>query len=83
MDEKSFQNSFGGWLGAAWEGFGQYDAKKINRHRENFWFGSDLGGFWEPLGVAWGNKNLAFSCEGCSKSNFGLVGCRHTFEMGF
>ena len=29
-------------------------------------------GFGKPLGVAWGSKNLKFSCEGCSKSDFGL-----------
>ena len=31
-------------------------------------------GFGRPLGVARGSKNLAFSCEGCSKSDFGLDG---------
>ena len=39
-------------------------------------FGLEL--FWvsfgRPLGVARGSKNLAFSSEGCSKSDFGLDG---------
>ena len=39
-------------------------------------FGLDLFwvGFGRPLGVAQGSKNLAFSCDRCSKSDFGLDG---------
>ena len=37
-------------------------------------FGLELfwEGFGKPLGVARGSKNLAFSFEGCSKSDFEL-----------
>ena len=38
-------------------------------------------GFGTPLGVARGNKNLAFSIEGYSKSDFELDVGRHNLQL--
>ena len=53
------------------------DARKFC---ENF---SVWEGFGRLLGVARGSKNLAFSREMCSKSDFGLDGFKHNFKIGF
>ena len=62
-----------GWgqLGRGLGDIARYKSMKLRKIHEIF---SILEGFGRPLGVARGSKNLAFSCEGCSKSDFELDG---------
>ena len=58
-------------LGRALGNIAQSKLRDARKFCENF---SIWEGFRKPLGAARGGKNLAFSCEGCSKSDIGLDG---------
>ena len=58
-------------LGRALGDIAAYKSRDPSRFKRELF---DLGGFWEAFGGRPGQQNLAFSYEGCSKSDFGLDG---------